>query len=172
MNDSPRISESRRGRPRTRLTAADCQVLRGSDVGPGDFEWGGNTMVRAELGRFGFGVCVWLVCPSCERRAHALYLPPGAAVPACRACHGITYATRRADRLGRRILRLRATADRVGAEVAGLKLTLGERPPGRHRRRWAREIGRLQASQREFQRELFRFLAPDRFAELSDRRAA
>ena len=33
----------------------------------------------------------WWLCPSCGRRAGALYLPPGAGRFACRQCHNLTY---------------------------------------------------------------------------------
>jgi hypothetical protein len=35
----------------------------------------------------------WMVCPDCERRVAALYLPPSGGRYRCRTCHGLTYAS-------------------------------------------------------------------------------
>jgi len=35
----------------------------------------------------------WFECPLCRRCSFKLYLPPGAAVYACRRCHHLTYTS-------------------------------------------------------------------------------
>lgn len=35
----------------------------------------------------------WMVCPDCDRRVAALYLPPTGGRFRCRTCHGLTYAS-------------------------------------------------------------------------------
>lgn len=48
---------------------------------------------------------LWWACPKCGRRAGVLYLPPGAARFACRACHGLTYRSTRECHSFERLLR-------------------------------------------------------------------
>jgi len=46
----------------------------------------------SEPGGFG-GRRWWMVCPDCDRRVAALYLPPTGGRFRCRTCHGLTYAS-------------------------------------------------------------------------------
>ena len=48
---------------------------------------------------------LWWACPKCGRRAGVLYLPPGAARFACRACHGLAYRSTRECHSFERLLR-------------------------------------------------------------------
>ena len=58
------------------------------------------------------GARPWFVCPACGRLCGAVYL---AAVPACRRCHGLAYATTRMDRLARACHRRDKVLRRLGA---------------------------------------------------------
>lgn len=38
------------------------------------------------------GFTLWFKCPTCGRKTHTLYLPPGGNAFACRRCLGLTYS--------------------------------------------------------------------------------
>jgi hypothetical protein len=100
----------------TGLTVEVCdadRVFLGSDRQATGVAWSG----LPNGGRRG-----WLLCSRCGRRASKLYVPPpGLADFACRACHGLTYASRQrwnprwqGTGLLARTLALLATVERLG----------------------------------------------------------
>lgn len=100
------------------------EVVLAYDLTRGDVRESVTTTVRFQT-TTGRGVRYWLSCPDCDRRAGALYLPPGARTFACRTCHDLTYRScqesRQFDGLFRRL------AAGSGADWRDMKRALSSR---------------------------------------------
>jgi hypothetical protein len=74
-------------------TAREQPILRVSlsPVGGGMADGQSHTMAFAGMNPHLGGTRWWYVCPLCNRRMSALYLPPNTSHFGCRLCHGLTY---------------------------------------------------------------------------------
>lgn len=92
----------------------------------------------------------WWTCPACGRRCGVLYMPPGVARFACRACHDLTYTTCQESHSGERFL---------AALLANT--SMGDITPAEYEAliAWDREGKPPKKLQRYFDRQLPRILA-------------
>jgi hypothetical protein len=94
----------------------------------------------------------WWHCPGlgpgrpCGRRVALLYAARGRF--GCRPCAGLAYASQRRDRAARRLDRAERIRRRLGGPVSVLE-DFPPRPPGMHRRTYARLRGAAQAATHE-----------------------
>ena len=86
----------------------------------------------------------WFRCGQCERRCRLLYSRDGAL--ACRVCHGLAYASQRARREDRLIVRAQAIRLRLGG-TANLTAPFPERPKHMHRSTYAQWREKAEAAE-------------------------
>lgn len=94
----------------------------------------------------------WFTCPQCGGRCRKVYCPPGQTAFGCRACLGLSYRLRQAQKsTGRalRISRLKATLGAYGYDTAPAAPT-PQRPKGMRWKTYARLLGKLRAVERRF----------------------
>ena len=85
----------------------------------------------------------WFTCPTCGRRAGALFAPQHATQPdqwRCRHCRGLQYATQHEGGVSNDIARTWRAARKLGLSVLVERESV-KRPPGMRRKTFAQRLG-------------------------------